>query len=135
MLVGDLNMNPFEAGVVGAHGLHAVMTRADARRVERSIQGVAYRFFYNPMWGHFGDRSAGPPGTYYLKASKPINYFWNIYDQVLLRPALLESLTSLEIVDSDGSNSLVTENGVPDSERGSDHLPILFRLDSKLIGV
>ena len=27
ILVGDLNVNPFEVAVVGAHGLHAVMAK------------------------------------------------------------------------------------------------------------
>src|SRR3989304_5256163 len=35
VLVGDLNMNPFETGVVNANGLHGVMTREIARRGTR----------------------------------------------------------------------------------------------------
>jgi hypothetical protein len=48
VLVGDLNMNPFEAGVVGASGLNAAMVRRRAEKGLRTVQGQRYRFFYNP---------------------------------------------------------------------------------------
>ena len=79
MLVGDLNMNPFEKGVVGSGGLHAVMTRRIARRGTRVVDAEERPFFYNPMWSFFGERTEGPPGTHYYPAGgKPIAYFWNI---------------------------------------------------------
>jgi hypothetical protein len=129
ILVGDLNMNPFEPGVVGAHALHAVMTRSLARREERDVKGRPYRFFYNPMWGCFGDRTAGPPGTYYFQSSKPVNCFWNIYDQVLLRPSLMDALEELRILESDGHDRLLTPRGLPRKSTVSDHLPLFFRLN------
>ncbi len=88
MVMGDLNMNPFEAGMVGARGgLHAVASRRVAQRFVRTVQREDCRFFYNPMWSHLGDRGdAG--GTYYYDGSEAVCYFWNMYDQVLLRPAL-----------------------------------------------
>ena len=63
-------MNPFEEGVVGAKGLHAVMTRRIAAKGSRVVQGKEYPFFYNPMWGLFGDRQDSPSGTYYYSASE-----------------------------------------------------------------
>ena len=128
ILVGDLNMNPYEPGVVGAMGLHAVMTRERARRGERVVNAKAYPFFYNPMWGYFGDRTEGPAGTFHRNTGV-INPFWNIYDQVLLRPPLMDGLRELHILESDGQEPLVTPSGIPDSINGSDHLPILFRLE------
>lgn len=50
VLVGDLNMNPFEEGVAAADGLHAVMTRDIARKRGRKVVREFYPFFYNPMW-------------------------------------------------------------------------------------
>ncbi len=129
ILVGDLNMNPFHPGVSGAQALHAVMTKQLAERGERTVRGRSYRFFYNPMWGHFGDRTTGPPGTYHWPASNPLNYYWNIYDQVLLRPELMHSLRDLRILDSDGIESLVTQSGTPKKSNGSDHLPLFFQLE------
>jgi exonuclease III len=129
ILVGDLNMNPYEAGVVGAQTIHGVMSREVARRGERVIGGRTYKFFYNPMWGCFGDRTPGPAGTYFLSSTKPTNAFWQIYDQVLLRPSLMDSLRALQILDSDGQESLLTRSGRPGREGISDHLPIFFEID------
>ncbi len=131
VLVGDLNMNPFEVGVVSSHGLHGMMTRQIAARETRTVLGRDHMFFYNPMWGHFGDALDGPPGTYYDARGEPVTYFWNMFDQVLIRPALLEAFDNshLRIVDSDGVDSLLTSAGLPDRAVGSDHLPIVFGLD------
>jgi hypothetical protein len=128
VLVGDLNMNPYEAGMMSANGVHGMMTIAKTTQNERMVRGRSYQFFYNPMWGLFGDRTPGPPGTYHYNGDM-VTPFWNIFDQVLLRPSLVQSLRELRILDSDGDSSLLTNNGIPDSTNGSDHLPILFRLE------
>ena len=129
VLLGDLNMNPFDPGVVAAAGLHGMMTRDLARRRnQREVIEEAFPTFYNPMWAFLHDRHPKPSGTFYLNASKPINYYWNTYDQVLVRPDLIDALTTVEVLDSDGRDPLVTANGWPDATNGSDHLPIFFTL-------
>ncbi len=124
-------MNPFESGVVGAAGLHAVMTKQIASKGRRTVSGKQYPFFYNPMWSCFGDRTAGPPGTYYYDRAEHVCYFWNVFDQVLLRPELLDRFPSeeLRILTEDGDRSLLSASGLPDKAAGSDHLPVLFKLD------
>lgn len=131
VVVGDLNMNPFEGGVVGAAGLHAVMTRKVAERVTRVVQGRTYPFFYNPMWAHFGDALNKPPGSYYYERAEHVNYFWNTFDQVLIRPQLVDRFRNdqLRILDRAGETSLAKEDGRPDSGSGSDHFPLFFNLD------
>lgn len=129
VLVGDLNMNPFEPEVSGVRGLHGVNSAAVAARETREVRGNEFRMFYNPMWSLMGDRSPGPPGTFYRSAGDAVNYFWNTYDQVLLRSELVPRLLRLAILDTDGTESLLTRNGLPDSTNGSDHLPVLFRLE------
>ena len=130
ILVGDFNMNPFEFGVVSAGGLHAVMSRRDAEREERIVQSKRYPFFYNPMWSLLGDASIGPPGTYYYDDSAHKVLFWNMFDQVLVRPALLDRFnnTDLEVITDDGNTSFLNPKGLPDSKLVSDHLPIFFGL-------
>lgn len=133
ILVGDFNMNPFDDGMVAAGGFHAAMSRDIASRGSRVVSGVNYPFFYNPMWGHLGDRYPGPAGTHYYAQSEHVAAFWHLFDQVLLRPALMESLVydSIEILDHDGDVPLV----VAQSKRprrtatSSDHLPIKFSLE------
>jgi len=129
VLVGDFNMNPFDAGMVAAQSFHGMMTKQLAQKGERKVQGKSYRFFYNPMWRFFGDRDDTPSGTYYWQASNPVNQFWNLYDQVLLRPELMHSLRDLKILDSDGEESLLAQGGMPNKTAGSDHLPIYFQLE------
>lgn len=129
IVVGDLNMNPFEAGVVNASGLHAMMTQAIVRDGSRDVQGREYPFFYNPMWGFFGDRTPGPPGTYYYRHSGHLSYDWNIFDQVLIRPEALPWFQGdVEILTKVGDVELLGRHGRPNAEVGSDHLPIVFRL-------
>jgi exonuclease III len=130
VLVGDLNMNPFEEGVAAADGLHAVMTRDIARKGGRKVVREFYPFFYNPMWGRFGDTTNGPPGTYYRWGSEFTEYFWNTYDQVLIRPDLLDSFdeNSVQVLTEFDGRKFLKKSGVPDKTRLSDHLPLLFAL-------
>ncbi len=126
ILVGDLNMEPFHRGVCSAYGFHGVMTKEIASKEARTVQGERCPFFYNPMWAHFGDRTPGPPGTFYFSSAQPGARFWHMLDQVLLRPSLMEKLKQLEILTSDGSTSLMNKRGIPEA---SDHLPVFFELD------
>ena len=131
VLVGDLNMNPFEPGLVSSVGLNAVTSRRIAERVTRTVQGRAYRLFYNPMWGHFGDVRGDTAGSYFYDSAEHLNYFWNVFDQVLLRPELAKRFNpdQLSIMKSVGDRSLVRGDGRPDATLYSDHLPIVFELE------
>jgi hypothetical protein len=123
-------MNPFDIGVVSAIGLHGVMTRHIAQRGRRIVQGQEYNFFYNPMWAFFGDGTAGPAGTYYYQNAEHKVFFWNVFDQVLIRPTLLPCFdnSDLKILDSDGENQFLSVNGTPNDDLYSDHLPITFSI-------
>ena len=129
-LVGDLNVNPFEKGVVGASGLHAVMTHAIAERRYRTLQSADHNFFYNPMWSQLGDKSERPPGTYFENRAEQVSFFWHTFDQVLIRPDLLSVFENedLKVLTGDGERTLISSSGLPDSRNSSDHLPILFKL-------
>src|ERR1019366_9368104 len=80
ILLGDMNMNPFEAGMVIAGGLHAVMSRRVASRMTRLVQKQRYKFFYNPMWNHLGDHG-DTCGTFYYEGAEHLCYYWNLFDQ------------------------------------------------------
>jgi len=137
VLVGDLNMNPFEAGVVGAAGFNATMARQVASRGSRSVQGERYPFFYNPMWGHFGDHRGNAGGSYYYDSGQHVNYYWNVFDQVLVRPELIPRfpVEELRIIASTPSRTLLSQQGRPDARVASDHLPLLSkRTNHKLRG-
>ena len=137
LVIGDLNLNPFSAGVVSATGLHATMSRSIALQRTRQAQKKDYPFFYNPMWSQMAERfdaqtgAYSPPGTYYYRSSDHVCYFWNTFDQVLLRPDLLDRCNDahLRVITSTGDANLLTSRaGIPGGEHGSDHLPIMFKL-------
>ena len=136
VVVGDLNMDPFHSGVVSSEGFHGTMDKRIANRKTRTVLEEDRHFFYNPMWSLLGDESDGPPGTFHYNASsEPVNYFWHMYDQVLLRPDLIPFFPNreLRILTHTGSDSLITDSGRPDAANASDHLPLLFKLDFPVI--
>jgi len=128
-MVGDFNMNPYDRGMTSVTGVHGLMTETLARLPDRNHRRRFRRRFYNPMWGLFGDRTPGPAGTYRWRSSVLHNPHWSIFDQVLVRPALVGSLSALQILEHDGKHSLLSPEGIPDKQYVSDHLPILFQLD------
>lgn len=131
VVVGDFNMNPFEEGMASASGLHGLMTRELAEREPRTVLGQRYRAFYNPMWQAYGRRLGGVPGTCFYSTRQALCYFWNVFDQVLVRPTLLDRVgdDAVTIVDNDGTGSMLTPAGRPSRDRYSDHLPLVVRLD------
>jgi endonuclease/exonuclease/phosphatase family metal-dependent hydrolase len=130
LVIGDLNMDPFEPGVVSAAGLHGMMTRRLASRKSRRVLGHDYPTFYNPMWGHFGDRGGGPSGSYYYERAEHKVYFWHLFDQVLVRPEIFDFCPTdpVSIVTRAGDTSLLMDSGRPDKTVASDHLPLLLKL-------
>jgi hypothetical protein len=132
IIVGDFNMNPFESGLVLSSCLNATMDSKIALRETRTVSGREYYYFYNPMWGFFGDLGKGNvSGTHYYNA-KHLNYAWNIYDQVLIRPSLIEyfDFDFLNIITNSSQSSYINKNGLLDKNY-SDHLPIKFSLNLK----
>lgn len=130
VVVGDFNMNPFEHGIVATTGMHAISSRQVVNREFRTVQGREYPFFYNPMWAYFNDVASTTAGSYYYDAAEHVNYFWNVFDQVLVRPELAARFdgSQLKIVTSIGGRSIVRPDGRPDPEF-SDHLPIVFEVE------
>lgn len=133
IVIGDFNMNPFEDGLVSADGLHAVMDRSTAMREKRIVQGEERKFFYNPMWSRFGDLTKGPPGTYHYSNSGQVCFFWNTFDQVLLRPSLLKYFREedLKVITNFNGTNLLSVVGKPDKIKYSDHLPIVINLKTE----
>lgn len=141
LLVGDLNADPWEPGVIAATCLNAVLARHLARRGTRLYQGREYPVFFNPMWRHLGDAVEGPPGSCYFTLGQDDDTSWHLYDQALLRPALLDRLpqdgvrllTSFTQTGRTTPVPLIRRQGVgagtPHRDY-SDHLPVLLHLIS-----
>lgn len=129
ILIGDFNMRPYDEGMTLVTGFHGLMTKALAGLPDRRHLDQPRRRFYNPMWGLFGDRTAGPAGTYYWRNSAPHNTHWQMLDQVLVRSQMISCLRDLHILDHDGQHALVTRDGLPDVDHSSDHLPLLLQVE------
>lgn len=129
LVIGDFNMNPFEGGLIGADAFHGVMTQQIAQEKSRKVHGLERSYFYNPMWGRMGDISDGPPGTYYYRGSTSRQFFWNTFDQVLLRPDLLRFFKkeNLKVITEIDNFKLIKSSKI-NKDDFSDHLPILIEL-------
>ncbi len=131
IIVGDFNINPYDSSCLDARYFHSLPIYEEAKRKTRVISGNEYAMFYNPMWRFLGDIKK-PYGTYYNNSSDSINTYWNIFDQVIIRPALRERFIddSLKIIAETKSKYLLDENGHPDKDI-SDHLPIIFEIQEE----
>ena len=132
LVVGDFNMHPFDDGMVAASAFHGVMDRGTAAKRSRIVQEISYDFFFNPMWSRMGDASKGPPGTHSYRDSGIKAFFWHTFDQVLLRPALLDRVPdqNIQVITTLGALSLLNKNGKIAGT--SDHLPLLVELSDQI---
>lgn len=132
IIIGDFNMNPFEEPMVSTVGFNATKSSVVALKGKRTVQDVEYKYFYNPMWSLFGDLNAEISGTYYYSKAEHINFKWNIFDQFLLSPALIDKFdkSSLKIISglADGT-SFLNQSKRPNKNIYSDHLPFVFTLN------
>ncbi len=133
LVIGDFNMDPFEEGMIAANAFHAIMdeniAKADRGRTLPWSEKNECTYFYNPMWGLMGDTSKGPTGTYFKKMGGTIDYLWHTFDQVILRPELLDffSKKDVQILKKAGKTRLLNEKNLIDTKI-SDHLPIMISL-------
>jgi len=129
VVLGDFNFDPFEDAMMAADGLHALMDKEIVRRGSRTVRDQSWRYFYNPMWSLLGDESPGPPATYYRSASGLVSRFWHMFDQILLRPDLLDRYRpgSVKVVAEIGGQPILGKRG--GQEAHSDHLPVVVSLN------
>ena len=128
IIVGDFNINPYDKTCVSARYFHGIPIYEDAVRETRTVAGREFHMFYNPMWNFLGDFTE-PYGTYYHSSSDTVNPYWNVYDQVIIRPALRKRFVddNLKIITETAMVSLLDKNKHPDRSI-SDHLPITFEI-------
>lgn len=128
VIVGDFNINPYDTGCLDARYFHSLPIYSETTRKSRKIMGKDFFMFYNPMWNLLGDAKE-PYGTFYYLGNNTVNTYWNMYDQVILRPALRKRFVdeSLKIITETENIYLLNNDGHPD-KKISDHLPIMFEI-------
>lgn len=126
LIIGDFNMNPFENGMFDAKGFNAVSSKSLALKLNRVVLEQEYSYFYNPSWSLMGDLYEEPSGTIFYNQSGYDSYSWNVLDQLIMRPSLIENFDnqSYRIITNFAFDSLLTKNGRPNKNKYSDHLPI-----------
>jgi hypothetical protein len=127
VVIGDLNMNPFDPGVWLPIALNAVPTKQCASKKTRAFDGKDYDLYYNPMWSVLGDGSPGPPGTIYDASCQGFQG-WNVFDQALIHYSLVPLFRRVDILTCAAGESLATTGGRPSRTAGSDHFPILLTM-------
>lgn len=131
IVCGDFNMDPYEQSMLECDGFNAMMTSNLAMKRRRNVEDDSYELFYNPMWGLYGDlHGQDVSGTYYHAPSEPIQAYWHIIDQVILRPDVIPVFDKqqLKIVTKGQHYNLLNSNNNI-SDHYSDHLPIKFTLN------
>lgn len=125
LLIGDFNCNPFESPLVGIRELNALPIRNEIK--ERTVLGRKSRILYNPMWNLLGDFE-NIPGTHYFNNSQSINYYWNMFDQIIITQDLVKRLVDIKIIKQIGGTKLITSHKKI-KRIYSDHLPIMCELE------
>lgn len=128
IIMGDFNANPYEPCMVSTLGLHSIPSLSDTKKLKRKLNFKEYDLFYNPMWNKFGDFNA-PPGTYYYDKESSYQTYWNIFDQVIIRPQVADIFVneSLNIVIKGDEFQLFENNKI----KIGDHLPIEFEIKDR----
>ncbi|MED3994646.1 hypothetical protein P4647_08275 [Peribacillus frigoritolerans] len=129
IVVGDFNLNPFSEGMTSSDGLHAIMDKEIAMKLKRKVDGEFCKYFFNPMWSLHGNMDKNVLGTYFHHKSQT-SYVWNMFDQVIIRPQLIErfDFESLEIIHMINETPILNKQGRPNKESFSDHLPLKFTI-------
>lgn len=133
IIMGDFNINPYEETMIDFFGMHATMCKNTALKGIRTIAKETRRYLFNPSWQAYSNVGLdnAPTGTYYF--NEPYNTtlpFWNVLDQALIRPKLVQGSLNFEIISSAGHKvPTLLSNGIPDKEKYSDHLPILYTIN------
>jgi hypothetical protein len=124
VILGDFNSNPFEESIVALSGFNALPTK---EKKKRTVQGKTEKILYNPMWRFLGEFE-DMPGTYFYDNSSDINYYWNLFDQILITQDFIEYFESekLEIIKKISDINLVKNKKI--DNKISDHLPIFLSL-------
>ena len=134
--IGDFNVNPFEIACISASAMHAIPYLEEVQKPSRIVQQEIYRKFYNPMWKFLGNRAPPYATYYYNKSGDVVNYYWNGFDQVMVRPGLINAFdeNALEIIiETKSKGHQLLKNGKPNKADYSDHLPLFCVLKEELI--
>ena len=129
IIVGDFNMQPYEAGICSGYGFNATMSASHAAKKTRKIDGRTTYLYFNPIWALMGANKL-VQGSYYNSGDKDDHaIYWYSFDSVLLRPCYIDKFNwdYFEIIEKTENHNFVPNTTI-DKEKYSDHLPIKFEI-------
>ena len=133
--IGDFNVNPFELACIDADCMHAIPFPEEVKNPSRKVIIGEKLKFYNPTWKFMGKRNP-PYTTYHYSADGRLgNFYWNAFDQVLIRPSLIKAFneSTFSIITQTKNHSLINRTQKPNKLNYSDHLPLFCVIKEDLI--
>ena len=128
IIIGDFNANPYDEELLAVMAFHAVLFKDVILKSEtRTLDGVSYRRFYNPIL-QFISEDTKQYGSYYYSggSSTPI---WHCLDQVLVSKALVNQINNLKYLKSIKGKRLISQ--IRPKREISDHLPLVVNISEE----
>lgn len=133
VIVGDFNLEPHRPLLQSENGLfgcrsHRHVAGQERARHRNGLFHERTRALYNPSWQLSGGVEE-PLGTYYYTGD--VGSPWFVFDQALFSTDLVAGPVAAEVVAEVGGRDLLTSRvRKPNSGVGSDHLPVVWRLQT-----
>ena len=135
IIVGDFNMNPFDAGMIEPHGFYA-LNHQDLIRDNVTFQHSPETMLYNPCWWLMGDyhpknSSIKVSGSHYFKSAPSKKLYWHLFDQVLISKNMIDHFNydDLEVLEIEEILQELKSKKTREQAIYADHLPIMYSLN------
>lgn len=126
IVIGDFNCNPFDEEIIQRDTFNAVLFKKLIEKQENiTYQSKKYRRFYSPVLDYLSESTETYGSFYYSSGSAPL--FWNSFDQVLVRKALVNRLKDLKYCKTINGKSLLKD--IKPNSAISDHLPLIVEIE------
>lgn len=130
VIIGDFNAGPFDREIIYTTNLFATPYDDIAREIGTKIRHThTYRPYFNPIPSRIFENKY-PHGSFFYE--KELNsQYWYSYDQVIVRPEMIDKLLELKYIDRCSKYKFVKPDSKynrPNDGQYSDHFPLLVRL-------
>ena len=126
IVIGDMNANPFDSEMVNKDAFNAVLfKKVIDERSSTVYSGDAYERFYNPMLNCIKEENESYGTFYYSSGIGPL--YWNCYDQILVRKALMNNIEEIKFLKKIKGEKLL--NKTKPNDKISDHLPLFVKIN------
>ena len=125
VIIGDFNANPYDDELLAMSAFNSVLFKDEILRSgSRTVDGITYRRFYNPILHYISEDSKMYGSFYHAQGSStPI---WHCLDQVLVSKSLANNVTNMKYIKTIGGTNLITR--IRPNSKISDHLPLVVTI-------